>query len=226
MTTEERLFQLRGKLRRVMNGVTSTIMRDQGIKWRYNFGASLPDLKELAVSEEKDAALAEALWKENVREMKILATMLYPVGEFSREKAMGWIDEIDHQEIAEQLVMNLLSKIPEAEEIACECFSKESRYGLIVGFLLSARLCAEGKYFSKQASETFLSTSRLIFASDFSEVAFVALEALKRFARQSEEQGTETLVAFKDYEKSDDPSKREIYHSIQFEIDLYQIESN
>jgi len=70
-------------LRLSMNGVVSESMREKGIGYRLNFGVSLPQIKEIASKLEKDSNLAIALWKEDVREYKMLAALLYPADEFS-----------------------------------------------------------------------------------------------------------------------------------------------
>jgi hypothetical protein len=60
-----------------------------------------------------------------VRELKIIATLLYPSHEFSREDAARWVLEIPTQEIREQVCMNLFSTINFADELVNDWVNRE-----------------------------------------------------------------------------------------------------
>ena len=107
----ETIQQIRADLRRSMNGVASKSMREKGLNYKLNFGVDIPRLREFAKRYPVDAQLAELLWKQETRELKILATMLYPVEEFGVDKAEKWVIEIINQEIREQVCMNLFQKL-------------------------------------------------------------------------------------------------------------------
>ena len=62
-----------------MNGVISTSMRQKGMNYKLIFGVPIPEIKHIAAAHEPDAELARALWKEDVREMKILATLVMKI---------------------------------------------------------------------------------------------------------------------------------------------------
>ena len=68
----ETVREIKGKLRLFMNGVLSQSLREKGIKYRLIFGVELPRLKEIAAGYEQNHDLAQALWKEDIRECKIL----------------------------------------------------------------------------------------------------------------------------------------------------------
>ena len=65
-----------------MNGAVSQSMREKGLVYKLNFGVELPRIKMIAESYEKNHDLAQALWKEDIRECKILAGMLQPIETF------------------------------------------------------------------------------------------------------------------------------------------------
>ena len=73
------LKEIKTQLRMAMNGTASASMREKGLAYKLNFGVELPRLKQIAAQYEKNHELAQALWKENIRECKILAGMLQPV---------------------------------------------------------------------------------------------------------------------------------------------------
>jgi hypothetical protein len=45
---EDSMKDMRGRLRRAMNGVAAAGMRAHGIDYKLNFGVSLPEIKEIA----------------------------------------------------------------------------------------------------------------------------------------------------------------------------------
>ena len=82
MDVHEIIKDIKGQFRLFMNGVVSQSMREKGLDYKLNFGIELPRLKEIAARYEKNHDVAQALWKENIRECKILAGMLQPVETF------------------------------------------------------------------------------------------------------------------------------------------------
>ena len=101
--------EIKQSFRQMMDGSIAQSMRDKGLNYHLNWGATLPRLqemaKEIANSQEPIANcqydLAIALWKENVRECKILATMLMPADQILPEVVDIWMEQIPSQEIAD-----------------------------------------------------------------------------------------------------------------------------
>ena len=87
--------EIKQSFRQMMDGAVAQSMRDKGLNYHLNWGATLPRLKDRAEEIQSSLItnhlpftvydLAIALWKENVRECKILATMLMPPGEMLPE---------------------------------------------------------------------------------------------------------------------------------------------
>ena len=97
----QRLKDIKTQLRLSMNGAVSQSMREKGLVYKLNFGVELPRIKGIAAGYEKDHSLAQALWKEDIRECKILAGLLQPVESFLPEIADIWVEDIRNIEIAE-----------------------------------------------------------------------------------------------------------------------------
>ena len=93
MEIDERIKEIKQSFRQMMDGAVAQSMREKGVDYKLNWGATLPRLKEMAeeikgepnMSTDDCYHLAIALWKENVRECKILATM-----RFLRLLTSGW----------------------------------------------------------------------------------------------------------------------------------------
>ena len=103
---QDELKEIRTQLRMAMNGVIATSMREKGIDYKLNFGVPLPEIKQIAARHEPGSDLAAALWKEDIREFKILASLLQPVDDFPFKQAEQWVKEIPYLEIAEQLELS------------------------------------------------------------------------------------------------------------------------
>lgn len=114
MDVKEQLKDIKTQLRLSMNGVVSQSMREKGLDYKLNFGVELPRIKSIAAAYEKNHDLAQALWKENIRECKILAGLLQPIDTFFPEIADIWVEDIRNIEIAELTCMNLFQNLPYA----------------------------------------------------------------------------------------------------------------
>ena len=87
----DQLKAIKTQLRLAMNGAASQSMREKGLVYKLNFGVELPRIKEIAALFPKDHQLAQALWKEEIRECKILATMVMPAFFGSESFRIVWV---------------------------------------------------------------------------------------------------------------------------------------
>ena len=112
------LSAIHARFRQLRNGEVVDNLAAQGITYRLAWGLESYRLREIAQDFEPSAELAEALWAEDVRESKMLATRLYPIGELTIGKALEWVAAVRYTEIADQMCMNLLAKVPFAQALA------------------------------------------------------------------------------------------------------------
>ena len=89
-TLSDRLRHIKLSLRGVMNGVTSASMRQKGLNYKLIFGVELPRLREMAEELPHDYDLAAALWKEDIRECRLLAGSCRPSGSTANWQIFGW----------------------------------------------------------------------------------------------------------------------------------------
>ena len=78
-----------------MNGPVSQSMREKGLAYKVNFGVELPRLREMAEEWPHNYELAAALWKENIRECRLLAGMLMPTEDFPADLAELWVEQMN-----------------------------------------------------------------------------------------------------------------------------------
>ena len=116
MTVNSQLKEIKTQLRLSMNGSASASMREKGLKYKLNFGVELPRIKQIASQLDKNHDLAQALWKEDIRECKILAGLLQPIDTFFPEIMDIWIEAMPTVEIAEMTCMHLFQHLPYAPQ--------------------------------------------------------------------------------------------------------------
>lgn len=153
MNTEETVRNIKAEFRRGMNGVVSSSMREKGLSYKLNFGLTLPILKSIAQRYPKDAVVAEKLWSEEIRESKLLATMLYPAEEMSTETAKRWISEIPNTEVADICCMYLISRLPDAKKIAYGLSGSEKEMDNYMALSLFNRLAMKGEIEDEEKTE-------------------------------------------------------------------------
>ena len=138
MDTKETILEIKKQFRLFMNGVVSQSMREKGLDYKLNFGIELPRIKEIAAKFEKNHDVAQALWKENIRECKIMAGLLQPVDTFYPEIADIWVEDMCYPEMAELTVMNLFQHLPYASDKAFEWMASEGIYFQLCGYLIES----------------------------------------------------------------------------------------
>lgn len=223
---QEQIREIRKRLRLAMNGVISTSMREKGMNYKLIFGVPFPELKQIAQEYREQASdeLAEAMWKEDVRELKILATMLYPYEQFTHTKAVEWVKAVPYMEIAEQLARNLLAKIEGPDEVAVHLFHhREEEYARTVAFLIFVNLFVSSRkiepaHFDLFWVEAIRSLTSLSFDASWHEKQ-AALNALKWYGRQSEEQAHRVLIELAHLAVSEVPEQQEFYNDLKFEFE-------
>lgn len=156
MDIQETLRKIKTELRLAMNGVASAYMRENGANYRVNFGVELPRLREIAAGFPVDHALAQTLWKENIRECKLLAAMLQPVETFYPEIADIWVEDMPNVEIAQHTVQNLFCRLPYAADKAFTWIAAEGEMFQVCGWLILARLFMQGARLGERAEDEFL----------------------------------------------------------------------
>lgn len=143
---QDELKEIRTQLRMAMNGIISTSMREKGVVYKLNFGVPLSEVKEIAAKHTPSSELAAALWKEDIREFKLLAPMLQPVEEFPFKQAEQWVKEIPYLEIAEQCSRNLFCKLPYVDNLLLGLiFNVEDEYARTVAYLIWTELFKGGE---------------------------------------------------------------------------------
>jgi 3-methyladenine DNA glycosylase AlkD len=197
MDLADQIRDIKTQFRLAMNGVASSKMREQGLVYHLNFGIELPRLREIASEYTPNHELAQMLWKENIRESKILATMLMPVDRFYPQVADIWVEQIQTQEIAEIAVMNLFQRLPYASTIAFRWVSDSREIFQVCGLLLLTRLCMLKRDFNESAAYELVDQAVTAMQDDNIRIAQQAFILLRKYIQIGEKQANEVSVAIK-----------------------------
>ncbi len=212
---------IRNDLRLSMNGIAATSMREKGVHYRMNFGVDLMRIREIALRYVPDVMLAETLWKEDVRELKILATLLYPVDRFTSDAADRWVVSITNQEIREQACRNLFQQISFAGELVNLWIVNEIEEIRATGYWLFARLCiTRAPSLEMVESELILERAVSDLKSESMLLRQAALNVLKYHGRLSERNREDVLQKVACFNDSTDPYEQEILDQLLFEFGL------
>ena len=186
-TMHETVREIKGKLRLFMNGVLSQSLREKGLKYRLIFGVELPRLREIAAGYEQNHELAQALWKEDIRECKILAAYLQPAETFDPELADFWMESVHNTELADYLCMALLRRLPYASQKAFQWMASDNRIEAYTGFRLITHLFAlHGTEMNERSRNEFLDQARTALQGDDLLIKQAAQSALDRYEAYSE----------------------------------------
>lgn len=178
----QQVKEIKQSFRQMMDGAVAKSMRDKGADYRLNWGATLPRLRAKADELGPNYNLAIALFKENVRECKILATMVMPPNEVLPEVIDIWMEQITTQEIAEQAAFNLFQYLPYAPEKAYTWMASEKPLYQLCGFHILSRLFMNKQEPNERGINEFIDQAIVALQGDSLMVRKAAMSAVQRFA--------------------------------------------
>jgi 3-methyladenine DNA glycosylase AlkD len=182
MNINEHVKEIKQSFRLMMDGTIAQSMRDKGVNYHLNWGATLPRLQEKAAEIGKNYDLAIALWKENVRECKILATMIMPPNEVLPEVIDIWVEQIDAVEIAEQAAFNLFQHLPFAAEKAYQWLASPEDLTQMCGYHVLTRLFMNKKEPNERGINEFVDQALVALQSPNLSLRKAAMQSVLRFS--------------------------------------------
>lgn len=175
---KEKLKEIKQSFRLYMNGVTAKSLRDKGLNYHLNWGVSLQHLQEMAAEIKAEGhtpaefhELSILLWKENIRECKILATMLMPADNFPADLAMLWVEQTPTQEVAELAAMHLYQHLPYAKDMALQLIAQPYEMAQLQGYCILARLFSNNTEFTESEINEVIDQAQSTFKSQSSDIS-------------------------------------------------------
>lgn len=184
--TEQKLKDIKRSFRLMMNGAASQSMRERGLDYHLNWGVPFVELRAMARNYGKDYDLAIALWKEDIRECKVLATMVMPPERLLPEVADLWMEQATTQEMAEMLAFNLLQHVSYAPLLAYRWIASDEPLRQIAGYTLLGRLFMKGQEPNERGINEFLDQAVTAIAGNHAGVRHAAANSMRLFAQMGE----------------------------------------
>lgn len=162
--------------------------------------------------------MAQALWKEDIRECKILAGLLQPVDTFYPEIADIWVENMPNIEIAELTSMNLFQHLPYAPSKSFQWIADERELVQICGYLTIARLLMKKGDMDERVANEFLDQAVCAFFSGSYHVRNAVMSAIRRFMQHSEEHAFMVCRRVEGMKDSPQEGERLLYSLVSDEV--------
>ena len=182
MDIQAQVKEIKQSFRQMMDGAVAQSMRNKGVDYKLNWGATLPRLRKKADEIGKNYDLAIALWKEDVRECKILATMVMPADVVLPEVIDIWMEQMPTQEIAEQAAFNLFQYLPYAPEKAYTWMASDKELYQLCGFHILSRLFMNKQEPNERGINEFIDQAIVALQESSIPVRKAAMACMMRFS--------------------------------------------
>lgn len=180
--THSKLMAIKQSFRLFMDGTTSRSMAQKGMGYKINWGVPFHELRKMAAPYVPNYELAIELWKENIRECKIMATLIMPPERMSPELADVWMEQPLQQEMAEMLAFNLLQHVDFAPALAYQWMASDRMDRQICAYQLLARLFMKGCEPNERGLDEYLDQVSVALQSDNLSVRHAASASLQKLA--------------------------------------------
>ena len=181
-TTAQKLQLIKRDFRSLMNGTAAASLREKGLHYRLIFGVEWPQLMRLSAEIGKDHDLAQALWKEDIRECRLLAGLIQPVETFSLELADVWIETMHYPEEAQYTVLSLFQHLPHVSEAAFNWIARSEEMYRLCGWLVLARLFMKGLPLNTRSEDEFIDQAETSLQDPSLAVRVAARNAVLKYS--------------------------------------------
>lgn len=135
----QKMITLLGLLRKQMNGAVADAMYYYGARYGLNYGVSLPTIRQIASTEERNHALAQYLYKQQVRELRLASLHIAEPELMTINEADFWAEGVINSEVAEEMAFALLSHTPSLAAIVDRWLSSGNEYLTYAALMAASR---------------------------------------------------------------------------------------
>lgn len=157
-TVTEKMIEIFSKLKIEMNGAVSGAMAERGVSYGLNYGVSAVTIKNVAKDYAPDHLLAQGLWRQQIREMKLGAIFIDNPPLVTVEQMEQWIQQANTIELAQQCAAQLFWQAPGAplmiERWLCEPSAEsQGQLKVMAALMMAGRLAHNHKLSGELASK-------------------------------------------------------------------------
>lgn len=132
-----------------MQGTISEGLTKHGVDYKINYGVSVPELKQIAQNHIGNHQLALELFQQDIRECKILASLIDDPALVTGEQIDDWSQSFTNPEIVEQVCSNLLWKSEYALSRSIEWCLTGDELMQKAGLIIAARSATNSEIMDK-----------------------------------------------------------------------------
>ncbi len=161
-------------------------MKRFGINCDNALGIPIPELRKLAKLVKKDHRLAIDLWKTNLHEARIFASLIDDPALVTEEQIDNWVKDFDSWDLCDHVCGNLFDRTPFAIKKTIEFSACEAEFVKRTGFVLMAEYAIHNK---KAADKVFINLLPIIAREAHDDRNFVkkaANWALRQIGKRNE----------------------------------------
>ena len=114
-TADTELKQIMQRVVMLQNGTVASQMAKSGVRGLMNYGVAITDLRRIASEAGTNHALARRLCQLNIREARILASMLFDAAQLTADDFQLIANSITNIDMAENFAQNIIGKITDCE---------------------------------------------------------------------------------------------------------------
>ena len=206
--------KLKTEFRLAMNGVASQSMREKGLPYKVIFGIELPRLQQIAREFPKNHELAGYLWKEDIRESKIMATLLQPTESFYPEIADIWVEQMPSHEMADIAVMNLFQHLSYASDKAFVWVAADEPMFPYCGWMLMARIMMRRPEMNEETENELADQLSAALLSTDAYIRRAATICAQRYVAIGDAQRRRLQGLIGHFQKSDDENRQMVFEQI------------
>lgn len=139
MDNTSRMVALLGAVRKQMNGAVLDTLRYYGADYGLNYGVAIHSLRETARETGRDDDFARFLYRQQVRELRIIALWIAEPCRTTAADFPFWATGIINSEVAEQAAHALLSQIDDIDALLAEWCASENALLAYAALLAASR---------------------------------------------------------------------------------------
>lgn len=161
------MVALLGKIRKQMNGAVLDTFRYYGAKYGLNYGVAIHSIRDMASECGTDHSLALHLYRQQVRELQIIALWVADPAAVTDEELTFWRGGIINSELAEQAAQALLCRVSQIDTLLMQWTASDNELAAYAALLAATR--------SSSASDNSIRTAISQVVAQFADNHLVAL---------------------------------------------------
>ena len=187
-------------------------MAKYGITPERTYGVSIPNLRKIAKEIGKDHEFAQKLWGSDIRETRILASMIDKPETVTEEQMEEWVKDFDYWEICDQCCQNLFIKTDFAYQKAVDWSGRDEEFVKRAGFALMAWLAFKDKKAKDEQFEKFFPIIKREATDNRNFVKKAVNWALRQIGKRNLNLNMKAIETTKKIQKTESKSAKWIAH--------------